>query len=511
MRLFIKFPGGELKEIELERKGYIVGRAEECDIVIPDPRVSSRHFFLTPRGGEWWIRDLGSTNGTFLNGRKISVSKITEGDTLRVGQTLITVGKKELKEITRSLTLQTTRMETLLAPPCSLDEAMRLHRHLEILCKVSKILHSVQTLEEALEKTLDLIFQVLKADRGVIFLKGDEGFKKVAERRSEDDRSPLRISFTIVEEVFKKGESVITSDAMQDERFRNRKSVISSHIHSAMCVPLVGKENILGVIYTDTLLSKGAFKSEDLELLTIIGHQAGMAIENARLYEENLKKERLAGIGMAVAGMAHYIKNIIQGIKGGETLVDVGITQKKPLLLERGWDVVKKALRKVEDLVLNMLTYSKEREPVKNPVLLNELLEEVRQLFSERAKERGIILKGVYDPEVKTMMVDPMGIHRALTNLIINAIDAIGENGEIVISSQKIEEGVEIRVKDNGRGIPPEMLSHLFTPFTSSKGMEGTGLGLAVTKKIVDEHKGEIRVESEVGKGTTFIISLPAQ
>ncbi|NOZ64527.1 MAG: histidine kinase, partial [Caldiserica bacterium] len=217
----------------------------------------------------------------------------------------------------------------------------------------------------------------------------------------------------------------------------------------------------------------------------------------------------LAGIGMAIAGMAHYVKNIIQGLKGGGTLVDLGMSEKKPMLLQKGWEVVKRAVARIEDLIMNMLTYSKERKPVKKPTQLNELIKEILELFQVKLKEHKIAVEADLDPEIKEVMVDPQAIHRAILNLLTNAIEAIGENGKITFSTRRIPRGMEIKVSDTGKGIPEEILPQLFTPFTSGKGMEGTGLGLAVTHKIIQEHGGEIRVESRINRGTTFTIFLP--
>ncbi len=510
MKLVIKEKDKKPREIDLERKAYVIGRDAACDIIISDNRVSSRHLFLTPRGEGWWVRDLGSTNGTFINGRQVSVSPLREGDVLKIGHTILTLGIPPSSVPRASSPTQlTTRVEIVPSPPSTLEEAKKVHRHLEVLCEVSRVLNSLLTVKEALQKTMDLIFQVLRADRGVIFLEDNGTLKITAERRRSDDVSPLQISHSIVDEVFKGEESVLTSDAMEDTRFRNRASVVSSHIHSAMCVPLKGKERNLGVIYVDTLLSKGAFQEEDLELLTVIGHQAGMAIENAHLYEENLKREKLAGIGMAIAGMAHYVKNIIQGLKGGGTLVDLGMNEKKPVLLQKGWEVVKRAVARIEDLIMNMLTYSKEREPVKKPTQLNELIKEILELFQVKLKEHKILVEANLDPEINEVMIDSQAIHRAILNLLTNAIEAVEENGKITFSTSRVPRGIEIKVSDTGKGIPKDILPQLFTPFTSGKGMEGTGLGLAVTHKIIQEHGGEIRVESKINRGTTFTIFLP--
>ena len=509
MKLFIRLPGGKTREFTLERRGYLVGRGDNCDIVIPDRRVSSRHLFLTPRGEEWWVRDLGSTNGTFINGKKVRVARLKPGDTLQIGHTVIVLEEKERGVHREYTTLHTTRLEDILTPPRTLGEARRLHRHLEVLYQVTLLLHSLQTLDDALKKCLDLLFRVLRAERGVIFLEKEGKLEKVAERLVEKALATYPISRSMVEEVFQKGESIITSDAMGDARFMDRKSVLASHIRSAMCVPLTGKEGSLGVIYVDTLLSRGAFGEEDLELLTIIGHQAGMAIENSRLYEENLRKERLAGIGMAVAGMAHYIKNIIQGLKSGETVIDLALNRKKFQLLSQGWTAVKRSINRVEELVLNMLSYSREKRIEKREVSLNSLLEEVVELFKERAREKKVRLKFLPDPQVKSIYADPLGIHRAVTNMVTNALEAVGERGEIIVSSQRVPGGVEVRIKDDGKGISPDILPRIFQPFYTEKEGRGTGLGLAVTRKIIQEHEGKIEVDSQPGKGTEFRIFLP--
>ncbi|HIE43645.1 MAG TPA: GAF domain-containing sensor histidine kinase, partial [Candidatus Omnitrophica bacterium] len=425
---------------------------------------------------------------------------------------------------------------TIISPPsviASHEELKKAHRTLAILYEAGGLLNSVFKVEEVLDKIMDLIFQYLRADRALIMLKEESTSKttssgvrlipKAVRKRDKTDKTELTVSHSIINQVLKEGKSVICSDALEDERFKAKQSIIQYHIHSAMCVPLLTKEKTLGVIYADTLLSKGAFGAEDLKLLSAIGNEAALAIDNARLYEENLKAARLAGIGQAITGMAHYIKNILVGIEGGSTLMDMGIEQKNDTLVNKGWKLVKSATGKVRDLVMDMLTYSKEKEPQLVPCNLNDIVEDVVHLMSEKGEELGIKVNTSLDRDIGQFQLDPQIIHRALLNLINNAFDAMKDGGEVTITTeyrtvypQEVggEKGDQLKlsVTDTGPGIPDEVVKTLFTPFhTTTKGLGGTGLGLAVTHKIIKEHGGTIEVESKVGKGTTFHIYLPAK
>ncbi len=517
LKVTLRLKSGESKEWKLEEGRYSVGRKPDNDLVIPDERVSSHHLLLFHEEGRWFVEDLNSTNGTFLNGRRIEKEEVKEGDRILIGSSQLIIGEKEkMEDLGAGWEEENTTIQMILPPEkggyppgIKAEEIERSHRRLYILYQVSNLLNSLFTVDEAMKKILDLIFDVLKADRGAIILEENGKFMIKEVKRRKDDGTPLRISTTIVNKVYKEGESILLADALADSRFKDRASIIQSHIHSAMCVPLKGRERTLGVIYVDTVLSKGAFDKEDLEMLTAIGNQAAMALENAQLYEENLRRERLAGIGQAITGMAHYVKNILQGLRGGVTLVDLGLQERREEVLKKGWEVVKRASGKIEHLVLDMLTYSKERKPKLEPCNLNALVDEVYTLMEETAREKGVRLKVEKDERIGEIYLDREGIHRVLLNLITNALEAMEGEGEITISTSREEDKVCLKVRDTGKGISPEIREKLFTPFLSEKGSKGTGLGLAVSQKIVKEHGGEIKVDSEVGKGTTFTIFLP--
>jgi two-component system, NtrC family, sensor kinase len=161
-----------------------------------------------------------------------------------------------------------------------------------------------------------------------------------------------------------------------------------------------------------------------------------------------------------------------------------------------------------------MLTFSKEREPDPVPSNLNQVVAEVLELARSRAAECNIVIDWTPAGEMPTLIFDPEAIHRAVLNVVSNAIDACdkGELSRIRVSTEYAtsEHRVRVIVEDNGVGIPAEELEKIFTIFVSQKGNRGTGLGLPVSQKILKEHGGDIRVESEVDKGSRFILEFPA-
>jgi PAS domain S-box-containing protein len=229
-----------------------------------------------------------------------------------------------------------------------------------------------------------------------------------------------------------------------------------------------------------------------------------------QLQRELIENERLSATGQAVTGMAHYIKNILNGLQGGVYIVNTSLKKNKPDLLPKGWVMVQKNIGKISDLVMNMLIYSKEREPSCENCSPNDIAEEVYGLVQEKATQSKVKLIKDFDLSINQCYLDPSGLHRCLLNLVTNAIDACihdpqeGKDWSVVIRTTKEGDGVRIDVVDNGMGMTKEVQDKLFERFFSTKGGKGTGLGLLVTRKIIDEHGGAISFESEPGKGATF-------
>ena len=238
--------------------------------------------------------------------------------------------------------------------------------------------------------------------------------------------------------------------------------------------------------------------------------------EIKRLQQELVNSERLAAIGQTVARLAHYIKNILTGLKGGTYIVNIGLDKNDTDKLRTGWSMVQRNIGRVSYLVMDLLTYSKEREPDYQNCVPNDIAEDFCELMETKATQNQIALIRDFDPAIGELCMDPDAIHRCLLNFVSNAIDAclfdlgLEKKWQVLVKTEFADDSaVTFKVSDNGVGMTDEVKEKLFAAFFSTKGGKGTGLGLLVTQKLVHEHGGKIDVTSEPGKGSTFTMILP--
>jgi signal transduction histidine kinase len=238
--------------------------------------------------------------------------------------------------------------------------------------------------------------------------------------------------------------------------------------------------------------------------------------EIQHLEHELIKSERLAAIGQTVAGLAHYVKNILFGLKGGVYLVNEALKKDETDSLKDGWDMVESNMGRISGLVLDLLEYSRERKPEYEKCFPNEIANEVCKLMEGSAKEYDIEIIKDFDPSIGEAVMDPKGIHRCLLDLVSNAKDACifdsSEDKKWAVRVTTLLEDIgmlRFEVSDNGCGMDEDVKKKLFTSFFTSKEGRGTGLGLLNTQKIVQENNGTITVTSQLGKGSTFTIRLP--
>jgi len=238
--------------------------------------------------------------------------------------------------------------------------------------------------------------------------------------------------------------------------------------------------------------------------------------EIKRLERELIQSERMAAIGQTVSGLAHYVKNILIGLKGGSYVVNVGFQNDNMEKIKTGWQTIQKNIERVANLTQDMLTYSKERSPEVSLCSPDEIVSEVKDLVSDFAESNDIEIVTRCEPDLGQMWLDPGTVHRSLLNLVNNAIDACLQEEDpdrrfkVEIRARKNEHGAAVfEVEDNGCGMDEETRTKLFTPMFSSKGGKGTGLGLLVTKKLVEEHRGAIDIDTRLGYGSVFTVTLP--
>ena len=231
--------------------------------------------------------------------------------------------------------------------------------------------------------------------------------------------------------------------------------------------------------------------------------------------QELVDAERLAAVGQTVAGLSHAIKNITGGLKGGAFVLEKGIELSDQKYLMQGWEMIKGNVDKITNLSMDLLNYAKATELNIQPCDPVQPAREIVDLMRPRAQELGIELIGDFPKNLKSCQFDPDLISRCLLNLVTNAIDACRYDDPdradkfVTVRVQKARGwGVEYQVLDNGCGMNAATQKNIFKQFFTTKGSEGTGIGLMITKKIIDEHKGVIEVESEEGAGSKFSVLL---
>ena len=515
---------------DIDHTPVLVGRGSP-DLPLTDNTVSRRHAQLTKKDGIWSIQDLNSANGTYVNGVKFTTPmELKQGDQVRCGATLIVFGGTRTSGIAGELgaslriddngnVVESSIMSTVPSMEDSVviaaPEASSAVENLRLLYELSRAVSSVFDQQQLLEKIMDMIFDSLPADRGFILLKEEnkEDLQpKVVRYRSPKHTGEINISRTIVNHVMENKEGVICTNAMRDPRFAKGKSVHNFGIRSALCVPINARDQTIGVIHVDTTVATHTYAGEQLRLLTAIGLHTGLAIEHARLYQAGVQAERLAAAGETVAYISHGIKNILQGLQSAADTVEMGLNKKKIDTARKGWGILQRNLTKIQNLVLNMLAFTKARTPNLAMTQLNQLINETLEMVSSLSDEKRVGLIPDLDDSLPSMPLDPDGIQQVILNLLLNALDAVEpDRGVVTVKTAYNAETHEaiLTVSDNGAGIEADKLNEIFSAFVSSKGQGGTGLGLAVVKKIVQEHNGAVQVSSEPGEGTTFTLRLP--
>jgi signal transduction histidine kinase len=217
-----------------------------------------------------------------------------------------------------------------------------------------------------------------------------------------------------------------------------------------------------------------------------------------------------------VAELSHTIKNIANALKGSIFVLGKGIELDEKEYLLQGWRMVEENVEKIKNLSLDLLHYGKYSRANIRQSPPNSPAEEVLRLMAAKASELGVALRSDLCPDLQPMALDPEGIQRCLMNLVENALDAYRNQEasdrlkQVTLRTRKSPEGgVEYCVADNGSGMDASVQQRLFQGFFSTKGTEGTGLGLMMTQRIVGQHGGTIAVHSCPGEGTTVVIRLP--
>jgi signal transduction histidine kinase len=290
------------------------------------------------------------------------------------------------------------------------------------------------------------------------------------------------------------------------------------------CIPLINKGSLIGFCNLGSCTKLKMSSAEDIHLLTTLGQNAAIALDNALLYED-LKRsqkliqraDRLRSLEIIAGGFAHEIRNPLTSIK---TFIELApLRRDDAYFMDEFSSVVKDDVSRIERLIHEILGYARYMEPKFGEENINDIVMSCILFMQVKAEKEGIHISQDLADNLPTMRLDRQQIKQAFLNLFLNAMDAItAAGGRIRVTTRLLNKPngcprVHIEIADNGSGISSNDLEHIFDPFFTTKHKsdehEGTGLGLVIVHQIVEQHSGHIEVESQAGRGTTFVISLP--
>jgi two-component system NtrC family sensor kinase len=321
----------------------------------------------------------------------------------------------------------------------------------------------------------------------------------------------------IITDLCRQKKVIIVNDLQTNPRVQYPKAAQEEGIRMMLDVPLSLENNIIGIIrifFTD----QRTFSDDEMYFLISIAEQCALAIEKTRLIELHktrydklaLQTEKLSALGRMAAGIAHEINNPLGGILIYSTNLIKKIPNEGPL--KEGMEIIIHETLRCKTIIADLLEFSREKEPQKTLVNINEIIKKTVTMLQNEFNLDHINVTIDLSGDVPATFMDQNQMQQVFINLILNAVEAIRDNGAINITSRvdPNRKYIKIEISDDGCGIEPDHFGKLFEPFFTTKS-KGTGLGLAVTYRIILNHKGDIHVSSMPGKGTTFTIEMPLE
>ena len=395
----------------------------------------------------------------------------------------------------------------------------------DTLEKFSQDLVTILQLDTLLTGLLRTLVNVMGISRATAFLADDARHcyvVKASHGKSVESSSELALAIDdpLIETLSVRSRFLVTEELERMDTDPRSKLVAQSlrRLECEACIPLTTKNQLIGIVTLGRKIDRGIFNTEEIRLLAMLGNQAAIAVENARLYD-NLKRqktrmqraERLATLGTLTAGLAHEIRNPLVSVK---TFLQLLPDRMNDLEFRTTFlDITLSEVERISRLLSQLLDFARPSELNLNLEDLAEMLETMALLAEAEAAKRGIVVKRHYEPGLPKVMFDLEQIKQVLQNILNNAIQATPDEGAIQIDVRPVHgaggvQQAQIEICDTGKGIPEEDLEKIFMPFFTTK-ETGTGLGLAVAHRVIEEHGGTIEVTSQVGRGTSFIITLP--
>lgn len=523
---------GRVFSFEDKDEEIVIGRGNDCQVTLHDAEASRAHARIVLREGIPFVQDLGSKNGTRLNGEPVAEARLSNDDRLLVGSSLLKVidlaataptsisdlpFSDDTESVLVTIDHRAADIVSGRSPDVPGDEMAHENKILREVCRVSQLLAAKEESQGILQRILEATQQVLSADTVCLLTRKaeDEDWTVRVSVGDVSNGGALNVSRTIIDQALDEGIAILSTDPLSDDRFDASKSIVTQGVSSAVCTPLQVGDMFGGILFMDRRRRREAFGQMDLRFTATVGNLLGIFLEREQYEQEIQRKARLAIIGEIVAGLAHYIKNVITGFNLSISNLEMAIERKKDEWIAPCIRTISSMERRIADLMLNMLTYAKERKPEPSDVDVQKLVDDLTDPYRSQLEEHGIAFESDVDPCVTRICADEQALFRVFLNLFLNSLDSLKAKKEgektirMSVGPSADGNGVEFRFRDTGSGIPADRLPQIFAAFFSTKGSRGTGLGLAVVHKIVQEHGGEISVDSVENEWTEFHIILP--
>lgn len=392
------------------------------------------------------------------------------------------------------------------------EEVERKAGRLATLNAVAAVINQPLPLQEMIDQAIAKVIEVMETDAGGVRLydqaTGNLVIASFQGLKPEDIQRIRRLNLGegFAEQLAQFRQPLVVGDLTQVPQLADIADYgFGTHAY----VPVMVKGKTVGVLGVITRRAR-EFTSEELDLLTAIGHQIGVAVENARLRQQALDAERLAAVGRVATSVAHDLRSPLGGItRSAEFLARPELSDGTRQKLSRAVVALSRRLINTTQEILDYTRGGRMDLRLTTralPKFLEQVIEVLKVDFSDRGIE--VIEEWNYTGRVR---MDPDRMAQVVYNIAANARDAMPEGGRLTIATRQADGWVELRFTDTGPGVPPELMGRIFEPFFSYGKREGAGLGLAIACRIVQEHGGEIDVESPAGGGATFRVCLPLE
>lgn len=532
--------------VRLEQDEITIGRDIANHIRLAHGAVSRTHARISRAGQEYVLTDLESRNGTFVNRKQVERATLRSGDMIHFGnrafrfrldrraptplgpQGAASPGRVSFTDDDINPTDLVARgaddaAHTFLhlseiKPEDRSEHAGLAHQRLYLLYRLGEQVRSGGAPEDILDRGLDLLFEALpSAEHAVALLRAD-GTTGPLEVRSVRFRSEERvddsipISRTVLDWVTTERVALVSRDTLEDERLKSSDSIRVHDLKSLICVPMMSGRQVIGAVHLDTRNFLNPLTAFDMEFVAAVANEMAVWMENHRLQENLIRNERMAAIGMTVTNVAHNLKNLLHMSMNAVGLMDQRLADMEDERIHTRWHLVRRSLERMNRLAADMLEFARAESSEPGWTNVNDVLYDNRELFEKSLHKAGIALEWELDPDLPEWVLDGEQLQRAMLNLLVNAEDALKgeEDGRVGISTFVDDRGrLNIRVADNGCGIPESEQDKVFQMFYTSKGSDGSGLGLPMVQKFVKSANGRIEMESQPGEGTSFRLVFP--